>query len=125
MADRHPGFDRLLAVWNGETDVSTLDALVTTGYRGHIGSRGRDLTRVKVDIAAYRRAVPAVTFRIEHQFRDADYLATRLTAHAKDAASGTRLTACGLNISRWEGGLLAEEWAVWESLIVSPGSQDL
>lgn len=24
-------------------------------------------------------------------------------------------TICGLNISRWEDGLLAEEWAVWET----------
>ena len=31
-------------------------------------------------------------------------------------ATGEATKACGLNISRWEDGLLAEEWAVWESL---------
>jgi hypothetical protein len=57
---------------------------------------------------AYRERTPDVRFRSEHQFGEGDYLATRLTA----TAAGQ--TICGLNISRWEDGLLAEEWALWE-----------
>lgn len=37
-------------------------------------------------------------------------------ARATDSATGAPLFACGLNISRWENGRLAEEWAVWEPL---------
>jgi len=44
-----------------------------------------------------------------NQFGSGDYLATRLTA----SAGGQ--TIAGLNMSRWLGGLLDEEWAVWET----------
>jgi hypothetical protein len=44
MTDRLKTLSRLLAVWNGEADIGTLDALVTPGYVGHTGSRDRDLT---------------------------------------------------------------------------------
>jgi len=30
--------------------------------------------------------------------------------------SGDELEAAGMNISRWDGDKLAEEWAVWEPL---------
>jgi hypothetical protein len=102
-------FRRLLAVWNGEADLDAIDSLVAPAYRGHIGSRARDAAQLKQDIAAYRRRAPDVRFIAEHQFGQDDYLATRLTA----AAGGRTIT--GLNLSRWERGLLAEEWAVWET----------
>ena len=119
MADHRAGFDRLLAVWAGRAELGTLDALVAPGYRGHIGSRDRDLARLKADVVAYRHAAPGVVFRIEHQFGDGDYIASRLTAFSRDAVTGAPMTACGLNISRWEGEALAEEWAVWEPLSAS------
>ena len=87
---------------------SELDSLLAPSYRGHLGSRSRDAATLKQDIVAYRERTPDVRFRPEHQFGDGDYLATRLTATA-----GGR-TICGLNVSRWEDGRLAEEWAVWE-----------
>ena len=110
MPDRSETFAHLLAIWNGEADLSELDSLLVPSYRGHLGSRGRDATDLRHDIAAYRERTPDVRFRPEHQFGEGDYLATRWTATA-----GGR-TICGLNISRWEDGLLAEEWAVWETL---------
>lgn len=102
-------FGRLLAVWNGDERLDALDSLLAEGYRGHLGSGDRDGAQLKKDIAAYRRRVPDVRFTAEHQFAEGDFLATRLTA----IAGGRTIT--GLNISRWENGLLAEEWAVWES----------
>lgn len=102
-------FGRLLAVWNGEEPLEALDSLLVEGYRGHLGSTDRDADRLKEDIAAYRRRAPDVRFTVEHQFREGDHLATRLTASA-----GGR-TIRGLNVSRWENDLLAEEWAMWET----------
>jgi hypothetical protein len=115
VADRHETFSTLLAVWNGEADLDALGSLVTPTYRGHLGSRDRDLAQLKRDIAAYRDRVPGVLFRVEHQFGQSDHLASRLTAHALRAEAGEPAVVCGLNISRWEEGLLAEEWAVWEN----------
>jgi hypothetical protein len=75
-------FARLLAVWNGDAIIDEIDSLVTSSYRGHLGSRERDAVRLKEDITAYRRSVPDVRFSVEHQFASGDYLATRLTASA-------------------------------------------
>lgn len=109
MRDRSQTFERLLAVWSGEADLAELESLLAPDYQGHVGSRQRDPGRLKKDIVAYRHRVPGVRFRVEHQFGENDYLATRLSATAADR------TIFGLNISRWEGNLLAEEWAIWET----------
>lgn len=107
--------DRYLAVWNGEAEVRDLDALVTPAYCGHLGSRERDLAELKADIGAYRAKHPGVRFSIEHRFAAGDEVAMRVRADAVDA-SGLPLRAVGLNLSRWDGDRLAEEWAVWEQL---------
>ena len=112
--DRHPEFDHLLAVWNGSADVDDLDLLVTADYVGYIGSRRRDLSRLKADIQAYRDNARDVAFCVEEQFQSGDQLATRLTARARRDGEADK-TIRGLNISRWRNGLLAEEWALWES----------
>ena len=104
----------MVAVWNGEAEVADLDRLVAPAYVGHIGCRDRDLVRLKADIVAYRAATPNVVFRVEHQFGAGDYLATRLTAQALETSRRSGATICGMNISRWQNELLAEEWAVWE-----------
>ena len=115
MTDRRETFARLLAVWNGEAEVDELDSLVSPNYRGHIGLRDRDLLRLKQDIADYRDRQPGVRFQVEHQFGEGAHLATRLTAHAAADAAEKPAAVSGLNISRWEDGVLAEEWAIWES----------
>ena len=106
---------KILSVWNGDDDLDELDPILSADYVGHNGSRDRDLAQLKVDITAYRLSAPDVRFTIEHGLEAGDFSATRLRAHATDA-SGAATSATGLNISRWEGALLAEEWAVWESL---------
>jgi hypothetical protein len=115
MGDRRETFARLLDIWNGEAALDELDSIVSPTYRGHMGSRDRDLARLKQDIADYRQRVPGIRFRVEHQFGHDDHLASRLTAHAPSARAGEPAAVCGLNISRWDDGLLAEEWAVWET----------
>ena len=115
MTERHDAFTRLLAVWNGEAELDELDSFVSPSYRGHLGSRDRDLAQLKQDIAAYRTRLPDVRFHLEHQFGEGDHLASRLTAHAPTRPAGKPPTVYGLNISRWEDHLLVEEWAVWET----------
>jgi len=50
MHDREDTLRRYLAIWNGEVDMSELDALVTDDYVGHIGSRDRNREQLKGDI---------------------------------------------------------------------------
>jgi SnoaL-like protein len=106
---------RYLAAWQGEADLDTIDELVTDEYVGHMGLGNRGLAELKRDIAAYRQSARNVRFSIHHRFGEGDYLATRVSVRAT-GANGEALTAAGLNISRWEGDRLAEEWAVWERL---------
>jgi SnoaL-like polyketide cyclase len=120
VTGRRESFARLLAIWNGKVAFEELDSLVSPTYRGHLGSRDRDLERLKQDIVDYRERVPGVQFRVEHQFGEGPNLATRLTARAPHAASEDVAAVCGLNISRWQDGLLAEEWAVWETFSFLP-----
>ena len=105
---------RYLAVWNGEATVDELDSILSPAYRGYMGSRARTAAELRQDILDYRDRVPGVRFRWEHQFGEGEHIATRVTAHAVDAATGNPMSAIGINISRWKDGLLAEEWAVWE-----------
>ena len=114
MDDRRETLRRYQAIWNGEEDLASLDALLAPGFVGHTGSRERDIARLKEDILAYRSAAPSVRFTVEHQFGEGDFLATRLTAEATGPA-GKPVSVSGINISRWEDDRLAEEWAVWES----------
>ena len=107
---------RYQEIWNGTRNVDELDSLVTRTFVGHIGSRDRDLSELKSDIRAYRERAGDVRFEVMHRFGEGDHVATRAMAHVTDPASGSTVSICGLNISRWEGGLLAEEWAVWEPL---------
>jgi hypothetical protein len=118
MSDRRETLRQYQAIWNGEQPLDALDELVTPGFLGHIGSRDRDLSRLKEDIAAYRANAPTVRFTIDHQFGDDEHLASRTTAHITDQ-DGREFTLQGINISRWEGDRLAEEWAVWETLLPS------
>ena len=106
-------FQRYLAIWNGEAALDELDAIVTSSYVGHIGSRTRTLAELKEDIAEYRARAPGVVFEIEHQFGAGEFVATRVAARVMDPREQT---IRGINISRWDGELLAEEWAVWEQL---------
>ena len=111
---------RYLEIWNGAVDVDELDSLVTTTFVGHMGSNERGLSQLKDDIRAYRQRAGDVRFEIVHRFAEGDHVASRVVAYLIDPATGSEVTLSGLNISRWEDSLLAEEWAVWEPLPGDP-----
>ena len=112
--------ERYLAVWNGEAALDDLGSILSPAYRGHIGLRERTASDLRADIRAYRERLPGIRFTFEHQFAGAGHIASRLTAHAVDPATEATIVATGINISRWEDGLLAEEWAVWAAFEPSP-----
>ena len=116
-------FARYLAIASGLGDVDELDDLMSPSFLGHVGERTRDLAQLKRDIAAYRASADDVRFRVEFQFGSGAFLATRVSATAARRTDGAKLMATGINISRWDAGRLAEEWAVWEPLhVIGPDS---
>jgi len=114
-AARERAMARYFAAWQGKADLDSIDELVTADYVGHMGFGSRGLAELKRDIAAYRGSADDVRFSVHHRFGEGDYLATRVSVRAR-GKNGEELGAAGMNISRWHGDQLAEEWAVWEPL---------
>jgi hypothetical protein len=108
-------FRTLLVPWQEGPPEAVL-ASVTDDYVGHMlhlpdGERTREQYPAWID--RYRAANPGTRFVVEDQFESGDRVCTRLTATRVDA--GQRVTANGINISRFEGDLVAEEWAIWSA----------
>ncbi|MDQ3575906.1 MAG: ester cyclase, partial [Actinomycetota bacterium] len=71
----------------------------------------------------YRSAISDLKLTIDQQLADGDYVATRYTfrgTHAGDImgtpATGRDVTVAGLVISRFQNGMVAEEWEVQDTL---------
>ena len=103
-------FARLLGVWRGG-DATTIADLITTGYRGHMAHLAEGERTAASDarwIEDDRATNPDVTFNVVDQV-GADWRPwSRLVAHGPDSRH-----AHGMNVSRFEGDLIAEEWAIW------------
>jgi hypothetical protein len=100
-----------LQVWNGGDPESVRD-LITTDYRGHmlhLSTGERSAQQYPQWIRDYRSARPGVRFEVMDQATSGDRLWTRLEATTRDNTSSSH----GMNISRFDGELIAEEWAVW------------
>jgi len=91
----------------GRRDFSHLDELLTEGFVGHSGLRDRGRDQLKLDIELYHAHHPSFHFDVLDQFECGDVLVTRLRAYSIGKV------ATGINISRFEGERIAEEWAVW------------
>src|SRR4029077_17329956 len=85
---RARAFARYLAIASGDGDFAELDDLMAPGFIGHMGERTRDLVQLKRDMAAYRASADEVRFRIEQQFGDGDFLATRVAVSAIRRSDG-------------------------------------
>lgn len=110
LAQRSARFDELLAAWNGG-DPERVQDLITANYRGHmlhLPNGERSSADYPEWIRNYRRANPGARFGVEDQSSSGDKLWTRLTAHLPNGD-----VAHGVNISRFDGDHIAEEWAVW------------
>jgi len=88
-------------------DLSRLQELLADGYVGHSGARDRNLEELKTDIELYRAQHPNIHLDVLEQFEAGDRLVSRLRVYSAGKM------ATGINISRFAGDRIAEEWAVW------------
>ena len=97
-------------------NFGALQSLVTPDYVVHPEeARGPDgLAEV---VQGYRNAFPDLSFTIEQQFTEGDYVATRTTIRGRHDGelmgtppSGRQVEFTGLTISRCRDGKIEEEW---------------
>ena len=97
---------------SGRTD--RLEMVIADGYSGHAASGTRDLAGLRRRIAEFHLAFPDMRFTIHDQLVHGDRVATRMSAVGTSAKSGQRVRLVGVNISRFSGNRIVEEWPVWE-----------
>jgi steroid delta-isomerase-like uncharacterized protein len=83
----------------------------------------RGAETIKGEIEYFRNAVPDLFWRVEDQVAEGDKVTTRYTlggTHQGEffgvPGSGKRVEVSGINIDRFEGGKLVEEWASYDLL---------
>jgi predicted ester cyclase len=114
---RKAAFRRAVQVWQlGRADL--IGAVVTKEYVGHTSSGDRDIQGLRQRVAEFHTLYPDMKFTIEDQLADGDRIATRMTATGTSTASRKVVHLLGMNISRFVGNRIAEEWPVWE--VVQP-----
>jgi hypothetical protein len=110
LAQRGAVFDELLFAWN-DGDPERVRELITADYRGHmlhLPQGERSAADYPEWIRNYRLANAGARFGVEDQSTYGDKLWTRLSAHLPNGD-----VAHGVNISRFDGDRITEEWAVW------------
>lgn len=106
-------------------DLDDLGAVVSPDYVLHdpaLPEDVRGLEGLRELVEMYRSAISDLELTIDHQLADGDYVATRYTfcgTHAGDImgtpATGRDVTVAGLLISRFQNGMVAEEWEVQDT----------
>ncbi len=114
IAQHKAVFRHYLSIWERGA-LDELPSVVASNYVGHAASGDRDIGGLRERISAFRKLYPNVRFTIEDQIAEGDRVATRMTATARSSATGKPVKLIGLNVSRFEGGSIAEEWPVWEA----------
>lgn len=102
-------------------NYDALNEIVSDDYLLHPEEVGLDgLTEL---VEGYRSTIGNLTVRIDQQFTDGDFVATRFTVlgtHAGELmgaqASGKELAVSGLTISRCRDGRIAEEWELIDTM---------
>lgn len=110
---RRAVFRQYVGIWE-RGDLAELTQVLAKDYVGHPAAGDRDINGLRDRIARFRQLYPDVRFIIEDQVADGDRVATRMTAVATSTATGKRVKLIGLNISRFVGDRIIEEWPVWE-----------
>ena len=112
---RKAAFRHAVQIWqNGRANLIT--ELVTVDYIGHTSSGDRNADGLRERIADFHRMYPDLRFTIADQVAEGNRVVTRMTAVGTSSATGQRVKLIGLNISRFVGNRIAEEWPVWETL---------
>lgn len=112
LVHRKSQFANLLRV-REEGEVLAVQELITPTYLGHmLHLEGGERTALTYPnwIARFRDLNPNTKFIIHAQSISHELIWTRLSAHR-----GDRAVSMGINQSRFEGELIAEEWAIWST----------
>ena len=103
-------------------NFDAFDELVTPDYVVH-PEEVRGAEGLKAMVAGYVNALHGLRVRIDQQFTDGDYVATRYTitgTHDGDLmgipATGRNVEFTGITISRCENGRVAEEWEITDTV---------
>jgi steroid delta-isomerase-like uncharacterized protein len=113
------------AFGQGKTEV--VDEVLDTDFVCHDPNsetgeiRGADT--VKGEVGYFHNAFPDFSWTVEDQVAEGDKVTTRYTLSGTHQgeffgvpASGKRVEVSGINIDRFEGGKLVEEWASYDLL---------
>lgn len=112
---RKAAFRRAVEMWqNGRADL--IATMVTSDYVGHAPSGDRNVEGLRKRMMDFHTLYPDIRFTIEDQLAEGDRVATRMTGVGTSTKTGQRMRLRGLNISRFSGNLIAEEWPVWETV---------
>ena len=107
-------FRRYVSIWESGA-LDQLSNVLAPNYVGHAANGSRSLDGLRERITSFHKLYPNARFVIEDQVAEGDRVSTRMTATAISSATGKPVKMIGLNISRFEGGRIAEEWPVWEA----------
>lgn len=110
---RKAAFRRAVQIWqDGRAEL--IGSVVTPDYVGHTSAGDRDINGLRQRISTFHALYPDIKFTVEDQLAEGDRIATRMTAVATAKATGNTVHLIGLNISRFVGNRIAEDWPVWE-----------
>ena len=112
---RKAAFRRVVDIWQaGRSEL--IETVVTRDYVGHTSQGDRSIDGLRTRITEFHALYPNIKFTIEDQLAQGDRIATRLTAVGTSKQTGQTVHLVGLNISRFVGNRIAEEWPVWETV---------
>jgi predicted ester cyclase len=110
---RKTAFRHAIDVWqDGRVDL--IAEVVTPDYVGHTSGGDRDVNGLRQRVSEFHALYPNIKFTVEDQVAEGDRVTTRMTASGTSKVTGKPFRLIGLNISRFVGNRIAEEWPVWE-----------
>jgi predicted ester cyclase len=103
-------------------NFDALDDILAPGYVVHPGeTHGADGLQEVVE--RYRSALSGLRVTMDHQFTEGDYVASRYTISGRHDGelmgappTGKDVAFTGITISRCEGGRIAEEWEITDTV---------
>jgi steroid delta-isomerase-like uncharacterized protein len=108
----------------GKLDAA--DELMAPGAPSHDPAQMEDLRGpegLKEGVSGYRAAFPDIHIRVEEQFGDGPFVATRWSATGTHEGAlmgveptGKQATVTGITIDRIENGMIVESWTNWDTL---------
>jgi steroid delta-isomerase-like uncharacterized protein len=116
--------ERVLDAWNGawgQGDLTGFESLLAPGYVRRSKTGDEDYEQLRQTIQQTHEAFPDLSTEILHLVEDGDQVAIHWRSHGTHsgsfldvAATDRSVTVSGASFLRFEDGLIAEEWVVWD-----------